>query len=58
MCRGFLYLIAIMDWTSRKVVDWQVSNTLEVEFCLDALEETQARHGRPEICNTDPSVVC
>jgi putative transposase len=51
--RGFLYPVAVMDWASRKVLAWRVSNTLEAEFCLEALEEALARFGRPEICNTD-----
>jgi putative transposase len=53
MRRGFLYLVAVMDWASRKVLAWRVSNTLEAEFCLEALEEALARFGRPEIFNTD-----
>lgn len=53
MRRGFLYLVAIMDWTSRKVLSWRVSNTLEVEFCIEALEAALQRFGRPEIFNTD-----
>ena len=53
MRRGFLYLAAVMDWATRKVLSWRVSNTLEVEFCLEALEEALARFGRPEIFNTD-----
>jgi putative transposase len=53
MRRGFLYLVAVMDWATRKVLAWRVSNTLEVEFCLEALEEALSRHGRPEIFNTD-----
>jgi putative transposase len=53
MRRGFLYLVAIMDWATRKVLAWRVSNTMEVEFCLEALEEALARYGRPEIFNTD-----
>ena len=54
MRRGFLYLVAVMDWATRKVLSWRVSNTLDVEFCLEALEEALARFGRPEIVNTDP----
>jgi putative transposase len=50
---GFLYLVAVMDWATRKVLSWRVSNTLDVEFCLEALEEALARFGRPEIFNTD-----
>ncbi len=53
MRRGFLYLVAVMDWATRKVLSWRVSNTLDVEFCLEALEEALARFGRPEIFNTD-----
>ncbi len=53
MRRGFLYLVAVMDWATRKVLTWRVSNTLDVEFCLEALEEALARFGRPEIFNTD-----
>jgi putative transposase len=54
MRRGFLYLVAVMDWATRKVLSWRVSNTMDVElFCLDALEEALAHHGRPEIFNTD-----
>jgi putative transposase len=53
MRRGFLYLVAIMDWASRKVLSWRVSNTMDVEFCLEALSEALARFGRPGIFNTD-----
>jgi putative transposase len=53
MRRGFLYLVAVMDWATRKVLSWRVSNTIDVEFCLEALEEALAQHGRPEIFNTD-----
>jgi putative transposase len=52
MQRGFMYLIAIMDWYSRKVLSWAVSNTLDDEFCVDALKEALS-NGRPEIFNTD-----
>ena len=52
--RGFyMYLVAIMDWHSRKVLSWRVSNTLDAQFCLSALEEAIARYGCPEIFNTD-----
>lgn len=51
--RGFLYLIAIMDWATRKVLSWRLSNTLDASFCVEALNEAIARHGRPEIMNTD-----
>jgi putative transposase len=53
MRRGFLYLVAIMDWHSRKVLSWSLSNTLESDFCVAALEDALSRHGPPEICNTD-----
>jgi putative transposase len=58
MQRGFLYLVAVMDWATRKVLAWRVSNTMEVEFCLEVLEEAMARHGQPEIFNTDPGSRC
>ena len=50
---GFLYLVAIMDRASRRVLAWRLSNTMEADFCIEALEEAMARHGRPEIFNTD-----
>jgi putative transposase len=53
MARGFVYLAAIIDWFSRKVLSWLVSITLSADFCVEALEEALARHGRPEIFNTD-----
>ena len=53
MQRGFLYLVAVMDWASRFVLAWRLSNTLDASFCTDALDEALARHGRPEIFNTD-----
>ena len=51
--RGFLYLVAIMDWHTRKVLAWRISNTLEADFCVEALNEAIARFGPPEIMNTD-----
>ncbi len=51
--RGILYLVAIMDWTTRDVLAWRLSNTMDARFCVDALNEALARHGRPEIFNTD-----
>ena len=51
--RGFLYLVAIMDWASRAVLTWRLSNTMDTSFCVAALEEALARFGRPEIFNTD-----
>ena len=53
MARGFVYLVAIMDWYSRKVLSWRVSNTLDTSFCVDALEEAIEAYGAPEIFNTD-----
>ena len=53
MARGFVYLAAVMDWFSRRVLAWRVSITLEVDFCLDAVDEALARYGRPEIFNSD-----
>ena len=53
MARGFVYLVAIMDWYSRKVLSWRVSNTLDTSFCVDALEEAIEAYGVPEIFNTD-----
>jgi putative transposase len=53
MARGFVYLAAVMDWFSRRVLAWRLSITLEVEFCLEAVEEALAKYGRPEIFNTD-----
>jgi putative transposase len=53
MARGFVYLVAIMDWMSRKVLTWRLSNTLSADFCVEALEEAIARFGAPEIFNTD-----
>ena len=53
MRRGFLYLVVIMDWYSRKVLSWKLSNTLESDFCVAALEEALGKYGRPEIFNTD-----
>lgn len=53
MQRGFLYLVAVMDWASRKVLSWRVSNTMEADFCIEALEEALEQFGKPEIFNTD-----
>jgi putative transposase len=53
MRRGFLYLVAVMDWYSRKVLSWRLSNTLDAEFCVAALEEALAKYGKPQIFNTD-----
>jgi putative transposase len=53
MAHGFLYLIAIMDWHSRKVLAWRLSTTQDTAFCVEALEEALERYGAPEIFNTD-----
>ena len=53
MTKGFAYLVAVMDWASRKVLSWRLSNTMTTDFCTEALEEAIARYGRPEIFNTD-----
>jgi putative transposase len=53
MRKGFLYLVAIMDWFTRKVLAWRISNTLEADFCVEALNEAIHRFGPPEIMNTD-----
>ena len=53
MARGFLYLVAIMDWASRAVLAWRLSNTIDAGFCVEALEEALLRHGKPKIFNTD-----
>ena len=53
MRRGFLYLVAIMDWATRKVLSWTLSNTMDAGFCVEALDEAMARYGKPEIFNTD-----
>ena len=53
MARGFAYLVAVMDWASRRVLSWRLSNTLETAFCIEALDEALSRHGQPEIFNTD-----
>jgi putative transposase len=51
--RGFLYLVAVMDWASRAVLSWRASNTVDDSFCVEALEEALAKYGKPEIFNTD-----
>jgi putative transposase len=57
MRRGFLYLVAIMDWATRRVLAWRLSNTMETDFCIEALTEALARFGVPEIFNTDQGVI-
>ncbi len=53
MARGFVYLAAVLDWHSRRVLAWKVSNTMDVHFCLEAVEEAIENYGTPEIMNTD-----
>ena len=53
MARGFCYLVAIMDWASRMVLSWRLSNNLDGAFCVDAIEEAIAKYGCPDIFNTD-----
>lgn len=53
MRRGFLYLVAIMDWFSRKVLSWRLSNSMEADFCVEALKEAVAKYGKPAIMNSD-----
>src|SRR3954470_9309146 len=56
MARGFVYLMAVMDWFSRRVLAWRVSITMNADFCVEALQDAMARHGKPEIFNTDQGV--
>jgi putative transposase len=53
MAHGYMYLVAIMDWHSRKILSWRISNTLDTAFCVDALQEALSRYGTPDIFNTD-----
>ncbi len=53
MRRGFVYLFAVMDWASRRVLSWRLSNTLTTDFCIEAVREALACYGVPEIFNTD-----
>ena len=53
MARGFVYLVAIVDWFTRRVLAWRVSISLDAEFCIEALEEALARYGKPDIFNSD-----
>lgn len=53
MKRGFVYLAAVLDWATRRILSWRVSNSMTADFCVEALEEAIVRHGRPEIMNTD-----
>jgi putative transposase len=56
MAKGFVYLVAVMDWFSRRVLAWRLSITMEADFCVDALQDAMARYGKPEIFNTDQGV--
>ncbi len=53
LARGFAYLVAIIDWYSRRVLSWRISNSMEAVFCVDCLEEALRTHGKPEIFNSD-----
>jgi putative transposase len=53
MARGFIYLAAVVDWFSRRILSWRLSITMDVSFCLEALDEALAKHGSSEIFNTD-----
>ena len=53
MAKGFVYLVAIMDWYSRRVLSWRLSNTMDSDFCVDALEEALSQYDSPEIFNTE-----
>lgn len=53
MARGFVYLVVVLDWFSRRALSWRVSITMEADFCIEAVEEALARHGKPDIFNTD-----
>ena len=53
MARGFIYLVAVIDWFSRRVLAWKLSITIETSFCIEALDEALSKHGKPEIFNTD-----
>jgi putative transposase len=53
MARGFVYLAVVLDWFSRRVLSWRVSNTMEAAFCVETLQDALAKHGKPEISNTD-----
>ncbi len=56
MAAGFLYLVAVIDWHSRKVLSWRLSNTMDKSFCIEAVKEALDRYGAPEIFNTDQGV--
>ncbi len=56
MAKGFVYLVAVMDWFSRRVLSWRLSITMEADFCVEAVQEAMAKHGRPQIFNSDQGV--
>jgi putative transposase len=56
MAKGFVYLVAVMDWFSRRVLSWRLSITMEADFCVEALQDAIIRHGQPDIFNTDQGV--
>ncbi len=56
MAKGFVYLVAVMDWFSRRVLAWRLSLSMEADFCVEALQEAVAKHGKPSIFNTDQGV--
>lgn len=53
LARGFAYLVAVIDWYSRKVLSWRISNSMDASFCVDCLEDALRHHGRPEVFNSD-----
>src|SRR5258705_5775987 len=53
MAKGFVYLAVVLDWFSRRVLSWRISITMDASFCVETLEEALAKHGKPEISNTD-----
>jgi len=53
MRRGFVYLFAVLDWSTRRVLAWRVSNTMTIDFCIDAVEDAISKYGAPEVFNTD-----
>ena len=58
MARGFVYLAAVVDWATRRVLSWRVSITMTTDFCLEALDEALTLYGRPQIFNTDQGSQC
>jgi len=58
MRRGFAYLIVVLDWFSRRVLSWRLTNTLTTDFCREAVDEAMMVYGKPEIFNTDQGSVC